>query len=205
MEFDEHAAAAKLEDIRLAAAVARRTLPGLSEETIERAVGAFASVTPPEQPSLTIGLVTVSSLYSSPKAQSRKLGNVLLNWRKLVDIVPDVSLAGLGAATLPVSPAWSAALAGLYVWNKLWRGTLEEFTDLEATVILALWKSRNRENKVAESDGFDKTNALRATYSLPPLTRGQFKAVIDRLTRIQCVELEDGILWLREWVRVKYS
>ncbi len=205
MELDERAAAAKRSAIRQAAAAARRGLPGIPDETIDSAVEAFTDVTPPEEPEVTIGLVTIKSLYTAPKAQSRKPGNVLLNWQRLVDIVPDVSLAGLGAATLPIAPAWSAVLAGLYVWNKIWRGSVEEFTDSEAVAVLALWKNRTEENKISEVDGFSKTNEIRASYSLPPLTNGQFATVIDRLVQIRCIELKDGTIWLREGVRVKYA
>ena len=112
MEQDEDAADAKRQDIRRAASNARRTLPSFSNEAIDSAVEAFAAVTPPEEPEITIGWVTISSLHSAPSAQSRKPGNIILNWRRLIDVVPDVSLAGLGAATLPIAPAWSAVLAG---------------------------------------------------------------------------------------------
>ncbi|CAN7782467.1 hypothetical protein LJR296_008113 [Cupriavidus necator] len=162
-------------------------------------------MTPPEKPEVWIELVTVSSLHTRPKARSRKPGNVVLNWRKLVDIVPDISLAGLGAATLPVAPVVAAALAGLYVWNKIWRGSVEDFSDVEAITILALWQHRNGENKINENDGLVKTNQLRAQYSMAPLTPGQYAAVVNRLVEIHCIELENGVIWLREWVRVKYS
>lgn len=208
MKYNERAAAAKRQVIQQAAAIARHTNLDLSDETVSRAVAAFSQVTPPEEPEepeVTIGLITIGSPYSAPKAQSRKPGNVVLNWRKLIDIVPDVSLAGLGAATLPLPPVWSVVLAGLYVWNKIWKGSVEEFSDIEATAILALWKNRNGKDKIAEDDGFKRINELRATYSLPPLTRGQFTSVIDRFVQIDCIELDDGTIWLREWVRVKYS
>lgn len=205
MEYDERAAAAKRAAIERAAEQARTVQANLSDANIRATVEAFSRVTPPEEPEISIGLITIESLYSSPKAESRKPGNIVLNWRKLIDIVPDVSLAGLGAATLPIAPAWSAVLAGLYVWNKIWRGSVEEFNDAEAITVLALWRNRNAENRIIEDEGFKKTNELRASYSLPALTQGQFISIIDRLVRIQCIELKDGTIWLREWVRVKYS
>ena len=91
------------------------------------------------------------------------------------------------------------------MWNKIWRGSVEEFTDSEAVAVLALWKNRTEENKISEVDGFSKTNEIRASYSLPPLTNGQFATVIDRLVQIRCIELKDGTIWLREGVRVKYA
>jgi hypothetical protein len=203
MEYDEDAARAKRAQLEEAAALGPLGRM-LSERERRRLVDAFASVTPPQEPEVTIGLITISSLYDAPKASSRKPGNVLLNWRKLLDIVPDVSLAGLGAATLPVAPQVAVALAGLYIWNKVWRGAVEEFSDVEAVTILALWEHRNEKNKISEQEGFAKTNEVRIRYALPPLTESQYASAINRLTSLQCIELDDGVIWLREWVRKKY-
>lgn len=205
MDYDESAAESKRNELSEAALSAGPAAHALPAAALESALDAFATVTPPEKPEITIGLVTINSLYGTPKAESRKPGNVVLNWCKLVDIVPDISLAGLGAATLPVAPALAAVLAGLYIWNKVWRGSLEEFSDVEAVTILALWQNRNGENKISENDGLAKTNQLRAEYSMPPLTAGPYAAAVNRLVEIDCIELEDGVIWLREWVRVKYS
>lgn len=203
MEYDEDAARAKRAQLLEHAAlgpVGRK----LSEDALRRLVDAFARVTPPKEPEITIGLITISSLYDAPKASSRKPGNVVLNWRKLLEIVPDVSLAGLGAATLPVAPQVAFVLAGLYIWNKVWRGAVEEFSDVEAVTILALWEHRNGKNKIPEQEGFVKTNEVRGRYSLPPLTQGQYTSAVNRLTSLQCIELEDGVIWLREWVQKKH-
>jgi hypothetical protein len=204
MEFDEQAADAKRREVRDAALVVRHSCDQLPDEDIDAAIEAFSRITPPEEPDTTVGYITIRSPYTVPRAQSRKPGNVFLSWRKLMDIVPDVSLAGLGAATLPIAPPWATVLAALYIWNKVSQGSIEEFSEIEATTILALWKNRDGENRIAETDGFAKVNELRAGYSLPPLTQGQFASAVDRLVDIRCVELSDGIIRLRETVRVKY-
>lgn len=204
MEYDEGAALAKRKQLLSEAA---RSPVGavLTEEFRLRLVNAFARVTPPEAPEFTIGLITINSLYDSPKARSHKPGNLVLNWRKLLDIVPDVSLAGFGAASLPVVPQVAIALVGLYIWSKVWRGTVEEFSDVEAVTILALWMHRNDKCKIAELEGFVRVNELRASYALAPLTAGQYASAINRLVQLDCVELANGIIWLREWIQVKYS
>ena len=204
MEYDEDAARAKRAQL-LADAALGPVGQMLPEDARRRLVDAFARVTPPEEPEITIGLITISSLYDAPKASSRKTGNVVLNWRKLLDIVPDVSLAGLGAATLPVAPQVAVALAGLYIWNKVWRGAIEELSDVEAVTILALWEHKNGRNKISEQEGFAKTNEVRGRYALPPLTSNQYTFAVNRLVSLGCIELVDGIIWLREWVRKKYS
>ncbi|SEO71931.1 hypothetical protein [Pseudomonas sp. ok266] len=204
MEYDKDAALAKRKQLLSDAA---RDPAGavLTEEIRLRLVDAFASITPPEAPEFTIGLITINSLFDAPKARSRKPGNLVLNWRKLLDIVPDVSLAGLGAASLPVAPQVAVVLVGLYIWSKVWRGAVEEFSDIEAVTMLALWKHRNDKCKIAEPEGFVRVTQLRAHYALPPLTLGQYASAINRLVQLDCIELENGIIWLRECIRVKYS
>ena len=204
MKFQEDAARAKRAQLLSDAALGPvgQILP---EGARRRLVDAFARVTPPEEPEFAIEKITISSIHDTPKATSRKPGNVLLNWRKLLEIVPDVSLAGLGAATLPVAPEVAFFLAALYIWNKVWRGAIEEFSDVEAVTILALWEHKNGKNKISEQEGFTKTNEVRGRYELPPLTANQYASAINRLVSIECIELEGGIIWLREWVQKKYS
>lgn len=204
MEYDEDAAHAKRAQLLDSAAlgpVGRM----LSEQARNQLVDAFAKVTPPEEPEIMMELITISSLYKSPKASSRKPGNVILNWKKLLEIIPDVSLASLGASTLPVPPQVAVVLAGLYIWNKVWRGAVDEFSDEEAVTILALWEHKNSQNKISEQEGFVKTNVLRGHYGLPALTQNQYASAVDRLVSLRCIELKDGIIWLREWVQKKYS
>jgi hypothetical protein len=180
--------------------VSQHSVPALDATAAERFVAAFAQLTAPESEGPRIEYITINSTFS-PTASSRKPGNILLSWRKLVDIVPDVTLAGVGAATAPV---WALPLAGLYIWNKLWRGSEEQFSDVEAITILALWKSRNGEDRVSEEDGFFHTNKLRVASGQSEVTRAEYSRAITRLIKVQCIEVEKGVIWLREWIRVKY-
>jgi len=200
MQYDEEAAEAKLNAIRMAA-----SLPGgLPAHALDRVLAAFLRVRAPEKADDTLGWVTVTSLYSGPAARSRKPGNVLLNWRKLIDIIPDISLAGLGATSLPVAPAVAAVLAALYIANTLCRESVEHLSDVEAVTILALWQNRDRENTISEEVGYIKTNELRAAYSLPALSQGQYQTAVNRLSKIRCIALDNGVVSLRESVRVEY-
>lgn len=36
------------------------------------------------------------------------------------------------------------------------------------------------------------------------LTEAEYQRAVNRLVEMKCIELDDGIIWLREWVRVKY-
>lgn len=184
--------------------VARNAVVGLGENEAEKLISAFTRLSPPESESPKIHLITISSSFK-PGAISRKPGNILLNWRKLIDFVPDTALAGIGAATATAAAQpWVIPLAAFYVWNKVWRGAEEKLTDVEACILLALWRNRNSENKVKEDDGFMHTNALRSSVQQPAISLGDYTNALTRLARLECVEIEDGVVWLREWIRVKY-
>lgn len=203
MEYDQDAVLAKRKQLTEYAALSPVGATLTAEDRL-LVVNAFARITPPEEPEFTVGLITINSLYDSPKARSRKPGNLVLNWRRLLEVVPDVTLAGLGAASLPVAPHVAIALVGLYIWNKVWRGAVEEFSEIEAVTILALWSHQNSELKIAEPEGFKRVNELRANSSLPPLTAGQYASAINRLVQLECIKLENGVIWLRESIQVKF-
>jgi hypothetical protein len=184
--------------------IAQEAAPSLEAEEVDSVVSTFATLSAPEVEEPRIGYITIDSV-SRPEATSRKPGNIVLNWRKLIDLVPDTALAGLGAATgsTAVLP-WAIPLAGLYIWNKVWRAAEEKLTEVEASIVLALWKNRNPDHKVIEADGFTYTNTLRTNVGQSPLTLGQYTEGVTRLARIECVEIEDGVIWLREWIRVRF-
>jgi hypothetical protein len=200
MEYDNEALEAKKSEIQALPVEAIRRVNRASEEAVESAVEAFTRLTPPTDPEPVIEMITVGS-FGRGGGKSRKPGNIYLNWQKLMDIVPDATIATAGALT---SPAWLLPLIGLYVWNKLWRGAEEDLTEVEACTIFALWKNRNGQSKISEDEGFVRNNALREQQDMPALLRSEYDVAINRLLRMECIEIENGIVWLREWVRIQY-
>lgn len=200
MEYDYDAQKLKLAEIAAIANTALATINCTDSNIADSAVTAFARLTPPAKPEMLIELITLSSM--TKRGESRKLGNVYLNWKKLCDLVPDVTIAAAGAAA---APAWLLPFIGLYVWNKLWCGAKEELTVDEATVILALWKNRDGRNKISDELGFEKTNAIRGHLEMPPLNRTAYELAISRLLRMECIEMSDGVIWMREWVKINYE
>jgi hypothetical protein len=203
MEYDQRAASEKINWMREIAHTSNVNVAPLSNEDVSKIIEAFSDVTPPKKPKEIFQHISISSLNTAPSAYSRKPGNILLNWRKLMIIIPDITLAGYGVSNLG-SNYIPIALAGLYIWGKIWCGSKEELSDSEATIIIALWKNRDNKNEILESEGFIKTNELRSNLSLSPLTSGQFTSAINRLMKIDCIELSQGMIWLREYVSIEY-
>lgn len=105
----------------------------------EGEVAAFAEVVVPEfaddgfpEIDLRAGLVILGPPADLSHGVSRNPGNLILNWRELAEVVPDVAIAA--AATLS-GPQWLGFRVALYIWNRVWRGAEEALSENEASVM----------------------------------------------------------------------
>ena len=107
MSYDEGALEAKKKELTALAeqAVGEHTTD--KSPVADLVVQAFAELSPPENLTIYVHLI-VLSMAEQPAAESRKAGNIYLNWKKLIDIVPDAALAAAGAAS---GPSWLIPLA----------------------------------------------------------------------------------------------
>lgn len=166
------------------------------DSILARAVdGLLERVPTPDGPNAG-GVVTLNGPNTGA---SRKGTNLFLNWRKLIETTPDVSMATVGAVT---GPHLLIPFAALYVWNILWKATDEKLSEVEASVILALWQNRDSRNRIGEDLGFSATERLRGQSALSPIPRATYNRAVNKLAQMDCVVLEDGDIWLREDVRL---
>ena len=172
-----------------------------AESEIVRLISeSFIRVTPPKEPEIVIEYINTFS-GGRGGGRSRKPGNIFLNWRKLIKLIPDITIASVNTTT---TPSWLLPFIALSIWNKLWSNANEELTREEATIILTLWKNRNSKNRISDSDGYERTNTYRKLIKLPLLSKSEYDQSINKLLTLRCIELNDGIIWLREWVRDSY-
>jgi hypothetical protein len=172
---------------------------GASPEWAERAVDAFVSFTVPTAPEPTTGIVTAGPAGAGG-GTSRKAGNIVLDWRHLWEVALDAA-AAVGAPA--VSP-WALLFVGLKICTTLLRASEESLGEAEASTMYALWKYRDGHDRILEEDGFARTNAVRGLHGMPALSRTQYVAAVDRLLKLKCVELHEGVISLVEQVRIPY-
>jgi len=200
MEYDHEALETKRNELEALVLSAVSDIPNSGNIDASHLISVFAQLTPPQEPEMVFELMTIHSSGRSG-GHSRKPGNLLLNWSKLIDIVPDITLASAGALTLP---PWIVPFLGLYVWNKIRRGIEEPLSDVEATIILTFWKNKNSENRINEEIGYSKLIELRKTLNLSTISKDEYVAAVNRLVKMGCIELKNGVVWLCEWIKVTY-
>ena len=125
-----------------------------------------------------------------------KPGNIRLNWRKLFEKVPELVLTGAGVTQL-----WLAPFAALYLWNLVWSLSKIEITPAQAMTMHALWNAGRKSRRFTEAEALELVNDFRRKCEAPALSAAEFSMVVNDLVGLECVELNDGTLWLCEWVK----
>lgn len=161
----------------------------------------FISITPPLEEPPVMQLLTIASLRHYREGNSIKPGNIRLNIRKLFETIPDVVSVGAGMVSDNLLVTVCGALS---LWLKLRDIATVSISKEQAFAIVALWRGCNPDHKISLDDGFAAMNTLLKQYGEAEITYLKYNIVIDSLIEIQCVELTEGIIWLREWISRKY-
>ena len=161
----------------------------------------FVSISPPLEEPPMMQLLTMDSLRNYKDGSSIKPGNILLNIRKLIEAIPEVVSIGAGM----VSDNHIVTVCGaLSLWLKLRDIATINISKEQAFVIVALWKNCNSNHKISLDDGFIATNNLFVQYGEPEIASLKYNMIIDSLVKIECIELTEEIIWLREWISKNY-
>jgi hypothetical protein len=180
MEFNGFLAQMKTDEIKDHARKAINRFSWAEPSIADSAVQAFVHITPPPSQLHTMFIPP----GGTDRGYSRKPGNIYLHWEKLINVVPEVMITTIGALELPY---WVWPLIGLHLWNKIWRSTEEDLSEVGATIIYALWKDRNGYNKISEDDGYDRTNSSRNQHGMPDLSRSEYNIAVNHLLQMECI------------------
>jgi hypothetical protein len=180
--------------------LARANLGSLTDHA-ETLIERFASISPPLDPPVFLEMI-VADRSGRGGGRSRKLGNILLNWRTLFRDSPDLILTGVGSFAQP----WLIPLAALSIFNKLWAQSSIELTKEQATCLFAMWHRSDQNHMIDRDEAFSCCKELFSVYQWPEPSDASFSVIIGDLKSLGCVELRDGgKIWLREWVRSSFS
>jgi len=196
---DDTARLAKQTEIQEILKTFNETKAPLDSTSNARLMKHFVNLTAPLNPPIIMEMIVMSQLGRGG-ARSRKPGNITLNWSSLLELAPDVTLAGASAT----ETHWLVPFAALYIWMKLYNAASIEITEKDALVLYSLWQHKNSDRKISEDDAFLRTHTIQEENGLTPITRKQFDDAINNLLSLECIELNNGIIWLREWVRIRY-
>ena len=174
-----------------------KSLSAFAEILVDR----FASISAPQYPPMQMDLITVRQ-GGRKGGQTRKPGNIRLNWRKLLCETPDFVLTGAGSIDHP----WLIPLAALSILTKLWAHARVELTKEQATCLVAMWHRCDNTHRIAFNKAYESSIELFSVYKWPAITLEQFSAILLDLEQLRCLKnTKNSSIWLREWVCKTYS
>lgn len=143
----------------------------------------------------------IDALNSYNSGESIKPGNIFLNIRKLINTIPNIIGFGV-SATYDITILKVCSVLNL--WINMRNIMTVKINKEQAIVIIALWKNCNYEHKIELVNGHICTNNLMQVLGEDNISWKKYNLIIDQLVQIHCIELEEGIIWLREWISKKY-
>lgn len=200
MEYDYTSAIRKrAELVQMAISALPSTLPQ-REQIAEKIIASYIRITPPSHKPPMFRMLTMDSMGKCG-GSSHKPGNIFLNPKNLIEFIPDIVLTAAGIA----GQRWVIPFAGLHILITLWKGSGIDLDKNHAMAIYAMWTHRDPKNRISEEDAYTRTNEHLISSGFPALNKTEFIKVIDTLCSIECIELDAGIIWLRERVKTTYE
>lgn len=159
-------------------------------------------MTPPQEEPPKLGFLMMDSLMDYSSGASIKPGNIKLNVKRLISDLPD--LAGACDALFRETH-FLKIMAFFRIWSMLWKAATIEITKRQAIVILALWKNCGNNHRITVDKGFELTNVLCRQTGEPELPEWEYSKILDDLSLIGSIELDEQGIWLREWIKRGYT
>lgn len=131
-------------------------------------------------------------------ATSLKVTNLILNWRKVIELANESALETAGAASVSW---WLVPLAALHLVQKAQRRATVHVSREDALVLVALWKIR-RDDGVPEEIAWKVVQASLREDSPSEFTYKQFNVSLDNLIELKAIDIIAGRIYSRERVKL---
>jgi hypothetical protein len=131
---------------------------------------------------------------------SRKPGNLVLSWSKLLYFVASLVVDGVAA----LEAQWLMPFVALHIWSTIQGASIRELSPRHAMTMVAMWEHKDGKQRISQEKGFEVTNAYLKKSEFPEITQLDFTAIIDDLKSIDCIVLDRGMIFLIERLEKHY-
>ena len=160
----------------------------------------FITISAPEEERLVN--LFIGPLDCDKKGASIKSGNLVLNMRNNVLSIPKMAIEGQNILN---GDLIHKIVAGIALWKEL-RSTIEiKVTKEHAFLMVALWENCNNEQRISTDRGLECVNKLLEMHEIEPLSKKKYWELLGFLEDIDSIEIDNEVIWLREWVSQKYK
>jgi hypothetical protein len=177
-----------------------------SEIVAKELIKSITRISPPEEESRYIEFITAKSFSGAGGGKSTKPGNIRLNLNQLFGGLASGSLVFSGV-TGAIAP-WALVAAAIAFWSSIRGITSINVTENDIGVLWTLWKLRNTEGIVNESEQeiLSATNNHLEKYGRNSIGVADVNAALNHLKEIRSIKpASNGGWFIVEWVRINYK
>ncbi len=176
-----------------------------SEVVAQELLKSITRLTPPEEKTHYLQLITANSYSGAGGGKSSKAGNIRLNLNQL--------FGGLASGTLVFSnitdsiSSWTLVAATIAFWSSIRGISTVDVSENDIGVLWTLWQLRNSEGIVnkTEQEILSATNVHLNKYDRNPIGLADVKVALNHLKLIRSIKpVRNGGWFIVEWVRVSY-
>ena len=160
------------------------------------------TVTPPEKERQFMEFIALSP-SGRGGGRSIKPGNITLNINNLFEAISSGVFTAISVSQTP----WAIPFAAVLLWGRLLKNMQIQISENEAVVLWVMWKIRNSENIVNESDIKPAIDEHSLKYQRSTLSTKDVEFSLSRLCEISSIDKVKGkekSWWLREWIKPVY-
>jgi len=208
MELNHDRLLEKEEEIfRLAKkAIISSDIPEISESQVadlaSDLIDCSYTISAPEIKQVFMHLVTMSP-GGMGGGQSTKAGNIRFQLGKLFDALSKSTFTTVTIHTIP----WLIPFGAIRLWSDLSSTVKISITEIDASVLYAMWINKNAERTVDEGKVLGFVNKERGKFSKSLLISADIFRSLNTLESIRVIARSENASsrwWLREWVSVNY-
>ena len=160
----------------------------------------IVTIDPPIE-ELDLGLIRLKNQSGINGGKFAKNGNILLNWRKAFESLPEAILTMAGTFTTP----YLIPLAALAIWIKI-KSLREIPLDENMAMVLALlWSMKDDDNLIHSNNLIKKINETLFSFKKPSISETSLAKILSDLDELQIIKLyQGGTIQFNEVVQVEY-
>lgn len=133
-----------------------------------------------------------TSAHVPPKVIHRSARNMYMKWDRMMRVLPEIVISAAAASSAPL---WLLPFIALHIAVRVHDHSDQEFSPEHATVLVALWRKRDRHGSIDEEEGYVETCELLEKFGLKSLTKGEYVDVMDIFSELSIIQIIYGRIY----------
>ncbi len=146
-------------------------------------------------------MTLISDKLGPREVKSIKPGNILLNWKKILECIPESIITTVHSIAVP----WLIPLAALAVLIKLLQISTIKLDERYAAAIWTMWQYKDENNSIEKDKILELVNKELSKFDRKEMTEEELNSILNVLEKIKCIRQIENKYFFNETINIKYE